>query len=174
MNNIFYFCHNLQIDPLISHTLDLHTTPITSWPHGSCQTLPNWKLSLTSFLNNCSLAEWRWQQSEWSWPERGAKSWTCLRPQRASKVSLTVLQGERGAVHRLAFGWSAALRVGDRVGVVNAAAKAGAQLQAPHVADHSRRIKGLLWRQGVNRQMWNPRQIPGERLTTACSAIPKD
>lgn len=54
----------------------------------------------------------------------------------------TVLQGRRVAVHRLALGWSAALRVG--VGVVDAAAaEAGAQLQAPHVADHSRRIKGL-------------------------------
>lgn len=62
--------------------------------------------------------------------------------------SLTVLQGERGAVHRLALGWSSALRVGHRAGVVNAAPEAGAQLQAPHVANHSRRIKGLLWRQG--------------------------
>lgn len=61
-----------------------------------------------------------------------------------SEVSLTVLQGERGAVHGLALGWSTTLRVGHRVGVVNAAVKAGAQLQAPHVADHSRRIKGLL------------------------------
>lgn len=61
-----------------------------------------------------------------------------------SEVSLTVLQGERGAVHRLALGWSTTLRVGHGVGAVNAAAKAGAQLQAPHVADHSRRIKGLL------------------------------
>lgn len=59
-------------------------------------------------------------------------------------MSLTVLQGERGAVHRLALGWSLALRVGHRVAAVDAAAKAGAQLQAPHVADHSRRIKGLL------------------------------
>lgn len=59
-------------------------------------------------------------------------------------MSLTVRLGERGAVHRLALGWSAALRVGHRVGVVDAAAKAGAQLQAPHVADHSRRIKSLL------------------------------
>lgn len=58
-------------------------------------------------------------------------------------MSLTVLQGRRVAIHRLALGWSAALRVG--VGVVDAAAaEAGAQLQAPHVADHSRRIKGLL------------------------------
>lgn len=55
----------------------------------------------------------------------------------------TVLQGERGAVHRLAFGWSSALRVGHGVGAVDAAAKTGAQLQAPHVADHSGRIKGL-------------------------------
>lgn len=59
-------------------------------------------------------------------------------------MSLTVLQGERGAVHRLALGRSSALRAGHGVGVVNVAAKAGAQLQAPHVADHSRRIKGLL------------------------------
>ena len=59
-----------------------------------------------------------------------------------SEVSLTVLQGERGAVHGLALGWSAALRVGH--GVVVAAAKAGAQLQTPHVADHSRGIEGLL------------------------------
>ena len=70
-----------------------------------------------------------------------------------SEVSLTVLQGERGAVHRLALGWTAALRVGHGVGVVIAAAEAGAQLQAPHVANHSRRIKGLLWREDVNRQM---------------------
>ena len=61
-----------------------------------------------------------------------------------SEVSLTVLQGERGTVHRLALGWSTTLRVGNGVGVVNAAAKAGSQLQAPHVADHSRRIESLL------------------------------
>lgn len=54
-----------------------------------------------------------------------------------------VLQGERGAVHRLALGRSSALRAGHRVGAVQAAAEAGAQLQAPHVADHSRGVKGL-------------------------------
>lgn len=74
------------------------------------------------------------------------KSWTCSGLQRVSEVSLTVLQGERGAVHRLAF--DSALWVGHRVGAVETAAKAGAQLKAPHVADHSCRIKGLLWRQG--------------------------
>lgn len=56
-------------------------------------------------------------------------------------MSLTVLQGERGAVHRLALGRSPALVARHRVG---AASKAGAQLQAPHVADHSRRVKRLL------------------------------
>lgn len=61
------------------------------------------------------------------------------------EASLTVLQGERGAVHRLALGWGSALGVGGRAGAVDvAAAEAGAQLQAPHVANHSRRIKSLL------------------------------
>lgn len=59
-------------------------------------------------------------------------------------MSLTVLQGERGTVHRLTLGWSSAWRVGHGVVALNAAAKAGAQLQTPHVADHSRRIESLL------------------------------
>lgn len=59
-------------------------------------------------------------------------------------VSLTVLQGERRAVHGLALGWSSALRARHRVGALDAAAKAGAQLQAPHVADHSCGVKSLL------------------------------
>lgn len=59
-------------------------------------------------------------------------------------ASLTVLQGERGAVHRLALGRRSARRVGRRAGIVDAAAKAGAQLQAPHVADHRRGVEGLL------------------------------
>lgn len=63
-------------------------------------------------------------------------------------MSLTVLQGERGAVHRLALGRSSGLRVGGGAAVVNAASEAGAQLQAPHVANHGRRIKGLLRRRG--------------------------
>lgn len=58
------------------------------------------------------------------------------------EMSLTVLQGERGAVHRLALGWTSALRAGAGAG--DAAAKAGAQLQASHVADHSGGVKGLL------------------------------
>lgn len=62
-------------------------------------------------------------------------------------TSLTVLQGERGAVHRLALGRRSARRVGRGAGAVDAAAEAGAQLQAPHVADHRRGVEGLLWRQ---------------------------
>lgn len=60
------------------------------------------------------------------------------------EMSLTVLQGERGAVHRLALGWPSALRAGHGAGAGDAAAKAGAQLQASHVADHSGGVKGLL------------------------------
>lgn len=61
------------------------------------------------------------------------------------EVSLTVLQGEWGAVHRLALGWGSALGAGRRAGTVDvAAAEAGAQLQAPHVANHSRCVKSLL------------------------------
>lgn len=56
---------------------------------------------------------------------------------------VTVLQGERGAVHRLALGWTSALRAGHGAGAGDAAAKAGAQLQASHVADHSGGVKGL-------------------------------
>lgn len=59
--------------------------------------------------------------------------------------SLTVLQGEWGAVHRLALGWGSALGLGGGAGTVDvAAAEAGAQLQAPHVANHSRCIERLL------------------------------
>lgn len=59
-------------------------------------------------------------------------------------MSLTVLQGVRGTVHRLALGRSSALGAGHRVVAMDAAAEAAAQLQAPHVADHGRCIKGLL------------------------------
>ena len=86
-------------------------------------------------------------------------SWTGPYLQRASEASLTVLRGERGAVHRLALGRSSALGVGLRVVAGDAAAKAGPQLQTPHVADHSRRIKGLLWGESVNRRVWHQRQI---------------
>lgn len=62
--------------------------------------------------------------------------------------SLTVLQGERGAVHRLALGRGSALGGGGGAGAGDAAAaEAGAQLQAPHVADDSRGVEGLLQRQ---------------------------
>lgn len=61
------------------------------------------------------------------------------------EVSLTVLQGDGGAVHRLALGWGAALGVGGGAGAGDvAAAEAGAQLQAPHVANHCRCIESLL------------------------------
>lgn len=64
-------------------------------------------------------------------------------------MSLTVLQGERSAVHRLALGRPSAWQAGHTAATaaVDAAAKAGAQLQAPHVADDCRGIKGLLRRQ---------------------------
>lgn len=62
------------------------------------------------------------------------------------EVSLTVLQRERRAVHGLALGRGTALRVG-RGTVDVAAAEAGAQLQAPHVADDGRCVKSLLQRQ---------------------------
>lgn len=136
---------------------DLKILCSIKWHQKGCDHTPPVKLSLVcltekwhleSILNSCQLAERRRQQSERNSAECGTKSWTCLHPPRACEVSLTVLQGERGAVHRLALGWSSALRVGHRAGVVNAAPEAGAQLQAPHVANHSRRIKGLLWRQG--------------------------
>ena len=70
------------------------------------------------------------------------------RPRTASEVSLTLLQGDRGAVHRLALGRRSALRARHGVGAVNAAPEAGAQLQAPHVADHGRRVECLLHREG--------------------------
>lgn len=61
------------------------------------------------------------------------------------EVSLTVRQGERRAVHGLALGWGPALRVGGGAGAVDvAAAEAGAQLQAPHVANHGRCVESLL------------------------------
>lgn len=64
------------------------------------------------------------------------------------RASLTVLQGEWGAVHRLALGWGSALGGGGGAGAGDAAAaEAGAQLQAPHVANHSRGIESLLQRQ---------------------------
>lgn len=64
------------------------------------------------------------------------------------EASLTVLGGERGAVHGLALGWGSALRGGHGAGAVDvAAAEAGAQLQTPHVADHGRGVKSLLQRQ---------------------------
>lgn len=58
-------------------------------------------------------------------------------------LSLTVVQRQRGTVYRLALGRSSVLGVG--YGVV-AASEAGSQLQTPHVANHSRGIKGLLQR----------------------------
>lgn len=115
---------------------------MTLWLMSQTQFNPfNWKLTSRAFkqmpisgrLNGVQLSAVQ-------------KSQTWSRPQRVSEVSLTVLQGQRSTVHRLAFGWTSALSVGLRVGAVDAAAKAGAQLQAPHVADHSCRIKGLLWR----------------------------
>lgn len=76
----------------------------------------------------------------------------CL--QAAAKASLTVLQGERGAVHRLALGWGSALEGGGGAGAGDAAAaEAGAQLQAPHVANHSRGIESLLQRQAGGRSV---------------------
>lgn len=77
---------------------------------------------------------------------------------RVSGASLTVLQGKRGAVHRLALGRSSALRVGHRAGAANAAPKAGAQLQAPHVANYGCGVKGLLRRQrrtNIKIEDWN-------------------
>lgn len=64
---------------------------------------------------------------------------------KGCEVSLTVLRGEWGTVHWLAFGWSSALRARHGVCALDTAAKAGAQLQAPHVADYCSGIKGLLW-----------------------------
>lgn len=65
-------------------------------------------------------------------------------PPGSCEASLTVLQGERGAVHGLALGRGSALGAGGGAGVDVAAAEAGAQLQAPHVADDGRCVKRLL------------------------------
>lgn len=82
-----------------------------------------------------------------SWAERAARGRVrgVFTSAGSCEGSLTVLQGEWGAVHRLALGRGSALGLGGRAGAVDvAAAEAGAQLQAPHVANHSRGIESLL------------------------------
>lgn len=62
-----------------------------------------------------------------TWANQGAQSQT-FSTSAERGASLTVLQGERGAVHRLALGRRSARWVGHGAGTVDAAAEAGAQL----------------------------------------------